>query len=136
MLPSMTVSRRAISAPPRRPEIWILTPLAPFSIGSWTAFRIVRRKPERFRSWSATFSATSWPLSSGLLISRMSSLIVLLVILSRSPRSFSTLAPFRPIRMPGRAAWTMMLMASPCRSISIFGMPAKAKGPLMNFRIF
>ena len=51
------------------------------------------------------FSATSVASISGLRISTMFSATSPLVILARSPRSFSMSAPFLPITTPGRAVW-------------------------------
>ncbi len=69
--PSRYHSRRAISAPPRRPAHAILIPSAPSLRADVTAFFIARRKATRFWSWSATFSATSCASSSGWMTSSM-----------------------------------------------------------------
>ena len=70
-LPSAYIWVRAISAPPRRPETWTLTPLAPERIALVRARFIARRKATRFSSCSAIDWATSFASSSGRLISRM-----------------------------------------------------------------
>ena len=46
--PSEYISVRAISAPPRRPETWILQPLAPERMALVSARFIARRKATRF----------------------------------------------------------------------------------------
>ena len=98
---------RAISAPPRRPETWIRTPLAPERIAEVSARFIARRKATRFCSCSATDCATSLASSSGRLISRMFTFTDLPVILWSSRRSASTSLPDLPITMPGRAVWML-----------------------------
>src|SRR2546421_9909983 len=58
--PSRYHSRRAISAPPRRPAHAMRIPSAPSRRAEVTAFFMARRNATRFWSCSATFSATSW----------------------------------------------------------------------------
>ena len=108
---------RAISAPPRRPATWTLTPLAPERIALVSARFIARRKATRFCSCSAIDCATSLASSSGRLISRMLTLICFLVMRCRSRRSASTSVPDLPITMPGRAVW--MLTSSSLASLRI-----------------
>ena len=108
---------RAISAPPRRPETCTFTPLAPERMALVSARFIARRKATRFCSCSAIDCATSEASSSGRLISRMLTLICLLVILCRSRRRASTSLPDLPITMPGRAVW--MLTSSSFESLRI-----------------
>ena len=116
---------RAISAPPRRPETWTFTPLAPERIAEVRARFIARRKATRFCSCSAIDWATSLASSSGRFTSRMFTFTGLPVSLCRSLRSASTSLPDLPITMPGRAVW-MSTAISPWRSIVMFERPAWA----------
>ena len=100
-------------------------PLAPACMVVWIAFLIARRKAMRFSRASATTSATSVDSSSGRLISRTVRWQVMPVISWRFFFSWSTRTPLRPTRTPGRAVCTMMLTASPVRSISMRGTPAE-----------
>src|SRR4028118_178085 len=56
--PSEYCSVRAISAPPRRPDTWILQPLAPERMALVSARFIARRKATRLCSCSALDCAT------------------------------------------------------------------------------
>ena len=94
---------RAISEPPRRPETWTFTPLAPERMAEVSARFIARRKATRPSSCSAIDWATSFASSSGRLISRMLTRTGLPVIWWSSRRSASTSEPDLPMTMPGRA---------------------------------
>ena len=126
---------RAISAPPRRPETWTLTPLAPERIAEVSARFIARRKATRFWSCSAIDWATSFASSSGRLISRMLTLTGLPVSLCSSRRSASTSEPDLPITMPGRAVWMSTVTSPRCLRISMSERPAWASLPSMWSRI-
>ena len=115
---------RAISAPPRRPETWTFTPLAPERIAEVSARFIARRKATRFCSCSAIDWATSFASSSGRLISRMFTLTGLPVILCRSRRRASTSAPDLPITIPGRAVWMSTVISPRCLTIVMSERPA------------
>jgi hypothetical protein len=69
------------------------------------------------------FSAISVASTSGLRISTMFSATSPLVILARSPRSFSMSAPFLPITTPGRAVWIVTRARLAGRSMMIFATP-------------
>ena len=125
---------RAISAPPRRPETWTFTPLAPERIAEVRARFIARRKATRFCSCSAIDWATSLASSSGRFTSRMFTLTGLPVSLWRSLRRASTSLPDLPITMPGRAVW-MSTVTSPRRSIVMSESPAWESLPTMWSRI-
>ena len=101
--PSLYISRRLISPPPRRPEHWIFTPAAPERIAEASARFIARRKATRFESCSAIDCATSFASSSGRLISLMLMWTFFCVSACRSRRSASTSTPDLPITIPGRA---------------------------------
>src|SRR5262245_45909805 len=90
----------------------------------------------RLPSCSATPSATRLASSSGRWISMIFMRTGLPVSFSRSSRNLSTLAPFLPIRMPGRAVCRNTVISSPVRSISTFGMAANAHSLRMKRRIF
>ena len=70
------------------------------------------------------FSAISVASISGLRISTMFSATSPLVILARSPRSFSMSAPFLPITTPGRAVWMVTRARLAGRSMTILATPA------------
>ncbi len=133
--PDALASVRDISAPPRRPESWIFTPLAPPSMVCSIARFIVRRKLERFWSCSAMSSLMSWASISGRLTSTILISIRRPVSFCSSSWSFSTSAPLRPMITPGRAVDSSTVTASRVRSISILGIPAKPYLFLMNLRI-
>jgi len=101
--PSLYVSRRLISPPPRRPEHEIFTPAAPERIADASARFIARRNATRFESCSAIDCATSFASSSGRLISLMLMWTFFCVSACSSLRSASTSTPDLPITMPGRA---------------------------------
>src|ERR1043165_1283668 len=69
--PSRYHSIRAISAPPRRPDTLMRTPLAPRRMADCIERFMARRKATRRSSCWAMFSATSWASVSGLRISTM-----------------------------------------------------------------
>ena len=126
---------RAISAPPRRPETWTLTPLAPERIALVSARFIARRNATRFCSCSAIDWATSFASSSGRLISRMLTLICLRVIRWRSLRSASTSLPDLPITMPGRAVRMLTSTSLAFFLIVMSESPACASRPMMCSRM-
>ena len=129
---------RAISAPPRRPETWTFTPLAPERMAEVSARFIARRKATRFCSCSAIDWATSLASSSGRLISLMLTLTGLPVSLWSSRRSASTSVPDLPITMPGRAVemststspepFLMVILDRPACE-SLFSMCERISGP-------
>jgi len=118
------IPERAISFPFRRPETRTLMPLHPKRSAESTALRMARRKPTRFSSWSAMFSATSWASSSGLCTSWMSTKTSRFVRFWSSTFSLSISAPLRPMMMPGRAVRMMMRSLLPGRSTSMELTPA------------
>ena len=122
--PSRFHSTRAISEPPSRPLTRIFTPCAPARIVFISDCLMARRNAIRFSSWAATFSATSWALSSGFLISWMVTRTRFPVIRSSSSRSWSTLVPPLPMTMPGLAVCSVMVSADDERSVSIRATPA------------
>ncbi len=118
MRPSLSHSVRLISEPPRRPETWIFTPLAPALMVRWIDCLIALRKAMRRSSCPATFCASSMPSSSGWRISLISSLTFLFVSLPTFVRSASTFAPPLPMTIPGLAVWTVTVTWLMPRSIS------------------
>ena len=136
MEPSRTLSLRAISAPPKRPEHIILTPLAPMRIVRPTHCFIARRKPIRRSSWLATFSATRVASISACLISAMLTSTVFVVKAFSAFLISSMPAPPRPITMPGLAVWIINLIRFAERSISIRETPAMNNCFFKNSRIF
>ena len=133
--PSEYCSVRAISAPPRRPETWILQPLAPERMALVSERFIARRNATRFWSCSAIDCATSLASSSGRLISRMLTLIALPVSWCRSRRRASTSEPDLPITMPGRAVWMLTSTSAASLRIVMSDRPACASLFVMWSRI-
>ena len=99
-------------------------PLAPMRIARPIAFFIARRKPMRFSSCWAMFSATSWAFVSGVRTSTMEMATFLPMSFSTSWRSFSISVPPLPMITPGREQWMKMRTWALSRSISMVGTPA------------
>src|ERR1039458_7739000 len=109
-------SDRAISFPFNRPLTRTLMPLQPKRSAESTALRIARRKPTRFSSCSAIFSATSCASSSGLFTSRMSMNTSRLVRFCSSPFSFSISARLQPTHF---VAWPLHFHRAHARCLQL-----------------
>ena len=131
MRPCFSDSRRDISAPPRRPATATLMPFAPRCIVRCTVCLIARRNATRRCSCSAMLRATRYASSSGVRISLMFTRTRWPVVFSSSVRSRSTLAPLRPMTMPGFAVWIVTVIWLTLRSISTCEMPASVAPPSM-----
>src|ERR671910_3495123 len=118
MRPSLSHSRRLISAPPRRPETMILTPFAPAFIERWIACFIAFLKAIRRLSCWLMLVATRYASSSGWRISLISSLTRRFVSAPICWRRISTLAPPLPMTIPGLAVWIVTVTWLMPRSIS------------------
>src|SRR5215213_14845 len=118
MRPSRSHSRRLISAPPRRPETMIFTPLAPAFIDRWIDCFIAFLKAIRRASCWLMLVATRYASSSGWRISLISSLTFRFVSAPICWRRISTFCPPLPMTMPGLAVWTVTVTCPKFRSIS------------------
>src|SRR3954447_6003999 len=116
--PSRSHSRRLISAPPRRPDTMIFTPLAPAFIERWIDCFIAFLNAMRRLSCWAMLVATRYASSSGWRISLISSLTLRLVSAPICWRRVSTFWPPLPITMPGFAVCTVTVTCPKFRSIS------------------
>src|SRR5258708_3568098 len=117
--PSRSHPRRAIAAPPSRPEQLMRMPSAPRRMADCTARFMARRNATRRSSCWAIDSATSLASSSGLRISMMLRTTSLSVSFATALRSFSMSAPFLPMTTPGRAEWIVTRHFLCGRSITI-----------------
>src|SRR5215210_2777354 len=135
MRPSRSHSRRLISAPPRRPETMILTPLAPAFIDRWMdCFMAFLKAMRRLSCW-LMLVATRYASSSGWRISLISSLTLRLVRAPICWRRTSTLAPPLPMTIPGFAVWMVTVTWLIPRSISTPLTLAFASRLSMSWRI-
>src|SRR3954454_20854883 len=133
--PSRSHSRRLISAPPRRPETMIFTPLAPAFIERWIDCFIAFLNAMRRLSCWAMLVATRYASSSGWRISLISSLTLRVVSAPICWRRTSTLAPPLPMTIPGFAVWMVTVTWLMPRSISTPLTLALASRLSMSLRI-
>ena len=135
-VPSEYCSARAMSAPPKRPDTWVLIPLAPFFIALVIACFCTRRNEARFSNWRAIFSATKRASISIFLISITLMCTFLSVKVFNLLRSFSISEPPLPITIPGLPVWIAILMRFAARSISTWETDASFNSLSINLRIF
>src|SRR5580658_2880748 len=134
--PSRYHSRRAISAPPKRPEQLMRMPSAPRRMADCTARFIARRNATRRSSCWAIDSATRVASISGLRTSTILIATSEVVSLATCLRSFSMSAPFLPMTTPGRAEWMLMRAFLCGRSMTIFEIAACLRLLVSESRIF
>src|SRR5665648_285419 len=134
--PSRYHSMRAISEPPSRPAQLMRMPSAPMRMADCTARFMARRNATRRSSCWAMPSATRVASTSGLRTSTMFRCTSESVLLASSRRSFSMSAPFLPMRMPGRAVYTVTRHFLCGRSMTTLEIPACLREVRMCSRIF
>ena len=96
------LARRAISAPPRRPEQRTFIPSQPTAVACCRDFFIARRKCTRRMIWKAIWSATNWASTAGSLTYSTSITTSFFATWLIARFTFSISCPRRPMITPGR----------------------------------